>query len=1751
MNIVALRLRRTSFATVAVCLATIAAYNLIPRTEAESAAALPPMLAATKTASLAGGDVDLDGLADPGDTITYTVTVQNNAPVGVGNDATGVVITDALQNITTLVGMSVNAQPIAGNESFSVTGNVSISVPDGVSDLLANDIDPDTGSGAALTMVSANVTSANCLVASCPVNNVVINANGSFTYNPPPGFEGPDTFTYTIRDNGPDGVGGNADDATATGTVTLNISGMVWFINNGSPACTTLATGCGRLSNPFSTLAAFQAINNGTGNNPAANDSIFVFQSATAYAGGVTLLGGQRFIGQDSTSTLAAITGISLPTFSTAFPAMIPAAPATTIQNAGGNGVTLGATNTLNGFTASDSSGFAILGSSYGTVTVNDVIISANGAGLSLTTGTFAGAGFSSITSGGGATGINLNAMSGTFTVPTVSINAQTGDGITITNCPGTVTINAGTVGNTNDPGGNAVEVNGSNGNVTIAASLTKTTAGKIVLVTARTGNTVALSGNISATGAVDNGIDVNNNTAGIVNFTGQTQTLTTGAGTGVNLVTNGTGVINFAPVAGGNGLDINTTSGAGLNATGGGTVTVQSSGNSIKTEAGTALNVTSTTIGALGLTFECISAGRNNTGGAACNLGSNVAGPAKGIILNTTGASGGLSVTGTGTTVGSGGTIQGTDTRGAEVISSFNLSLKNMNFTNANDVTDGGAAGVCDDLVAITCNAAVYLRTVTGFATLDNLDITGTMVEDGVVAISVANLTFNNSLVDHAGNDPLENGFTGENLSGTVTVNNTDIAFSEADGFKVINTNTAANVSVSGSSFRDSQTGGPTCPGVCNGEGGFHFRGLGSGTITINLLNSSFLRNNTQGIQVFSGGTATINLDIVGNTIDPGPTGVGTGIDINANTNSILNFNITGNPTIQSRGGAAVNITSFLSGHIEGRVNNNPDIEVLSSAGLPIKITPQETSQAIVLVDNNIVSNINGTEDTMIDVQSRFQTARADVTITRNTVTGEPTGIAGVNLISGSSTVGESNITCAAVGGTSLGNNVTNAVGNTLRAFRIRVSDLSNTNRVFLQGFTTDAATTWINRSNLPAVPAEVVVSLTGTAVAPTAPPGGGLCQVVDTPTDFLVAQTIEPRTINASFAMSNRFALWDLTTSEQDELVALNRVRIFDEDRIFLTRPLAEVEGEETLEPRVDMASDPTDTNPDQNSGTAPTETYLLAAILNRLMENISPTVYSQEKKETAAPEAGETITINGGGAGFTLPAQKTIVVTFKATVNNGPFLSGVNSVTNKANVTAAGGINFDTNTTTLALDAAPDLQVTVSDGGTTTQPGAVIQYTTTYQNNTAPNGQNAAAVRVTQTVPTNTTFNATVSGGGWSCPDGSPAMTSCTFDVGAVNAGAAPAAINFAVNVLPLLSAGAIQISDTATIAENPVNANGTDRVPANNTSIDTTNIIGNWLGTTSVWETPSNWSNGILPPAGNNISLPVGTTAPVLSSSPTVGLLTLGTNITINAGFTLSATGNVALGANNVLGAGTLSLGTASAITRTTGQVNATLQKNFAGPGPLFVMPVGTTGAYSPLNVTVTAGTGQLTVGANTGVPPSVPLLDATKTLNRYWTLSGSGITSNLTFNYLNVDVPGTTNEALWNVIRVTGNTAVRYPPGPDIILNAAANTFTVNNVSVYSHWTAGEPLAPTAAQVGVSGRVMTADGRGVSGARVALTNQSGQTVYAITNPFGYYRFVGVGSGQTYLASVNHKRYTFASRSVSVSDEVVGFDFLPEP
>ncbi len=168
------------------------------------------------------------------------------------------------------------ASPIAVDEAYNVLGNVRIQ-PNAANGLLANDINPNTGNNTGLT--------ASGPTSSTQGGNVVVNADGSFSYDPPVGFTGTDSFTYTVTGNG----------LNDTATVTFNVAGMIFFVNDDDPT----AGGDGRLSNPFNCLTGAGCFSTSTADE--AGDNIFLY--AGSYTGGHTLLDTQKLIGEGATVT--------------------------------------------------------------------------------------------------------------------------------------------------------------------------------------------------------------------------------------------------------------------------------------------------------------------------------------------------------------------------------------------------------------------------------------------------------------------------------------------------------------------------------------------------------------------------------------------------------------------------------------------------------------------------------------------------------------------------------------------------------------------------------------------------------------------------------------------------------------------------------------------------------------------------------------------------------------------------------------------------------------------------------------------------------------------------------------------------------------------------------------------------------------------------------------------------------------------------------------------------------------------------------------------------------------------------------------------------------------------------------------------------------------------------------------------------------------------------------------------------------
>ena len=100
---------------------------------------------------------------------------------------------------------------------------------------------------------------------------------------------------------------------------------------------------------------------------------------------------------------------------------------------------------------------------------------------------------------------------------------------------------------------------------------------------------------------------------------------------------------------------------------------------------------------------------------------------------------------------------------------------------------------------------------------------------------------------------------------------------------------------------------------------------------------------------------------------------------------------------------------------------------------------------------------------------------------------------------------------------------------------------------------------------------------------------------------------------------------------------------------------------------------------------------------------------------------------------------------------------------------------------------------------------------------------------------------------------------------------------------------------------------------------------------------------------------------------------------------------------------------------------------------------------------------------------------------------------------------------------------------------------------VDGVSVQS------PQLVTAANASVSGRVTTNDGRGISLVNVTLTDSSGNTRAVNTNQFGIFLFDQVESGQTYIVTVEHKKYFFTnnSRVINIGEDIAELNFQANP
>ena len=176
-----------------------------------------------------------------------------------------------------------------------------------------------------------------------------------------------------------------------------------------------------------------------------------------------------------------------------------------------------------------------------------------------------------------------------------------------------------------------------------------------------------------------------------------------------------------------------------------------------------------------------------------------------------------------------------------------------------------------------------------------------------------------------------------------------------------------------------------------------------------------------------------------------------------------------------------------------------------------------------------------------------------------------------------------------------------------------------------------------------------------------------------------------------------------------------------------------------------------------------------------------------------------------------------------TFAVTVDN-PLAAGIDQLINNVSIGDDGANGVDEDPTdnqdsdTDTVTAAPDLVISKDDGGVSVAPGGTVVYTLSYSN---VGSQDATGVVITETVPANTTFDATNSTSGWT--ETSPGSGVFEFNLGALNSGDS-GTVDFAVTVDVTVPAGFSLVQNTATIADD--GSNGPDEDPTDNTGSDDT-------------------------------------------------------------------------------------------------------------------------------------------------------------------------------------------------------------------------------------------------------------------------------------------------------------------------------------
>jgi hypothetical protein len=495
----------------------------------------------------------------------------------------------------------------------------------------------------------------------------------------------------------------------------------------------------------------------------------------------------------------------------------------------------------------------------------------------------------------------------------------------------GTFSANSGDIGGAS---GTSFSVSGGTGAITYPGALNNG-PGQAASITNRTGGVVSVSGNILDTNDTGGGITVSSNSGGSTVFSGATKQLNTGSGTAVLFNGSDGHTLAFS----GGGLDIDTTSGKGIDAQGlnlstpHNTLQITGSGNTIDSGSGRALGVVNTDVNANPLTFDHISSN----------------GAASGILLNGTGPNNALTVTGTG------GTCTSAITSGC----------------TGGEIANGTGA---DDPGNTPPGTGVVLNNTKG------VSLTRMHIHDhsnyGIRGNSVNGLTFSNSVIDGTNGTSVltsdrDSSMRFTELTGTVSMTNVDVAGGLFSNLEIINTAGTLNATLDAfHSLAMNQNLGASNAVTVEGTGTstmnltyqngsvtsargqmFHYigDGTGGGTLTLannNLLNGNPLSNQSTGgggISAVAGAKGPATLNITNNNITGSKTNALTVMksrDISGGSGSVTgtiggnHIGVAATANSGSSEGDGLEVTNEGHGNMTLAVTSN-DIRQYNSSGI------------------------------------------------------------------------------------------------------------------------------------------------------------------------------------------------------------------------------------------------------------------------------------------------------------------------------------------------------------------------------------------------------------------------------------------------------------------------------------------------------------------------------------------------------------------------------------------------------------------------------------------------------------------------------------------------------------------------------------------------------------------------------------------------------------------------------------------------